>query len=144
MIKDMDILPNDIIDYVLLDHIVGDIKYWKMKFDKCINAINELSSLYIKSRLFEADHVVDMVLVIQFYCMENFNHRDTFDNSELWVCYRKNVIKLPRLRNRIVYMKYDVNVGDDYDDDDEGDEGEDDDDDDDDDDDEDDDFSLLI
>ena len=138
MIKDMDIIPNDIIDYVLLDYIVGDIKYWKMKFDKCINAINELSSLYVKERLsyFEGSQEVDMVLVIQFFCLENFNRRDTYDKSELWICYRNNVIKLPRLRNGIVYMKYDANVDYGYDDDDdyegdEGNEGEDDDDDDD-------------
>ena len=106
MIKDIDIIPNDIIDYVLLDFIVGDKKYWKMNFDKCINAINDLSSLYVKARNYEEDHEVDMVLVIQFYCMEkDFNHRDSYDYTDFWVYYRNNVIHLPRLRDRIVYMK---------------------------------------
>jgi len=97
---------NKIIDNMLSD-LSEDIekRQWQTRFAKCLNAITKLPQLYIEARRYDPDHNADMIKVIQFYCMEYFNTRDIYDHTEFYTYYRNNVLPLPRLRNRIIYMK---------------------------------------
>ena len=104
-IKNMDIICDDVVDNILLDFLVGDKIHWKKQFTKCLKAITKLPQIYIEARRYDKDHIADMIKVIQFYCMEYFNTRDIYDHTEFYTYYRNNVLPLPRLRNRIVYMK---------------------------------------
>ena len=97
-------LYDDVIG-IVLDYTCGDKKYWRTQFAKCLKAITKLPQLYIEARRYDPDHNADMIKVIQFYCMEYFDKRDIYDHTKFYTYYRNNVLPLPRLRNRIVYMK---------------------------------------
>ena len=101
----MDIICDDVVDNILLDFLVGDKRHWKIQFTKCMEAIHKLPQLYIEARRYDTTHNADMIKVIQFYCMEFFNKRDVYDKTEFYTYYRNNVLPLPRLRNRTIYMK---------------------------------------